>query len=402
MTRFKETMKNIVIVLLLCSILCLTIMALPTSLLQGLPRPLLQALGIRTSPEQVYVPPREITAAAMPLSISVSHAGGRATVRRSGEALEQAYSRLSPYLGQALSASGQWQKAEEADVLAALDGPGVLFSFGGSIPVGTLCLWLTGQEGPDGLSASDFLLSIDRRQAALYLLGSENLCCKADISAAGLQAELEAFTPDGSGFAPKDSSLHPLTLWENAVSLPLYTTENPVSAEFATALAAAMSLNPYDSAYTDPGGNTVFTETHWSLAVDADGLVTVTVTDSDVARFTAAKDAPTEKIELVQGLLDILTRQLPGQQQLQLLSASSSTIAFTYVLDGVPVLPAICTAEFDGPNMTRLTLLLRSFHPAAGSYTLMPISAAAAISRPGSRLLPAYSPAAACGWSVPA
>ena len=399
MARFKETVKNIVIALLLCSILCLTLMALPTRLLEGLPRPVLQALGIETAAEPAPIPVRDVTAAGMPLSISVSHGGGRATVRRSAAQLEEAYGRLSPYLGQALASAGEPRQTDEAKLTAALEH-GALFSFGGSIPARALCLWLTGETCTPDADASDFLLAVNGKQVDLYLAGEKLFVCKTALSAGALQSAAALFTPDGTRFAPEESGLHPLTLWEQDVSLPTWTAQNPVTANYATTLAVALGLNPYDSAYTDPAGNTVFTETHWSLAVNADGLVTVTVTDSDVARFTAAEDAPTAKIELVRSVLAALTAQLEGQQQLQLLSVSGNAITFTYVLEGVPVLPAACAAEFDGKNMTRLTLQLRSYQPAGGTYTLMPVSAAASISPKGSRLQAAYSLSADCGWTA--
>ena len=397
MAKFWSTLKNIVIVLLLCSILWLTFLALPNSLRSSLPRPLQGLLGMEAAGESAAIPHRQVTAAGMPLSISLSKDGSRATVRRSAAALEETYRSLSPYLGQALASAGALQSATEEDLHKALE-QGALFSFGGSIPAGTLCLWLTGQESNLAAGASDFLLSAQGKQVTLYLVGSEVFRCSTALSSSVLLGAMNT-TPDGTGFAPAESGLHPLTLWEQDVILPTWTASHPVTAEFATRLAVSLGLNPYGSAYTDPSGNTVFTETHWSLAVAADGTVTVAVTDSDVARFTAAENTPTEKIELVRSLLAVLTAELEGQQQLQLLSAQEDTIAFTYVLEGVPVLPAACTAEFDGRTMTRLTLHLRSYQPTGSTYTMMPLSAAASLAQEGSRLTPAYSLSAACGWT---
>lgn len=403
MTRFIETLKNIVIALLLLTSLFLVVLALPASIVAQLPLPdrFAAFLGTEPPPSVVSVQGSKLTPAATPLTISVCHDAGRHTIRRDTPALDAAYDRLSTYLGRCLSAAGEGQVLSPEDVVEAMEAPGVLFTYPGPIPAQALCRWLTDADTRLSAVSQDYLLQVSGKTIRLITCGDSPMQYETDVSAPGLLNAMEAYTPDGSAYAAdKDSRVHPLTLWESTVTLPVYTAENPVDSSFAKALATALDFNPYGAGtYTDPEGNTVFSETSRSLSVSADGTILLTVTEPGLARFTAASDAPSDKIETARLLLDTITRDSLGDARLMLAGYEESTVRFTYILGGVKVFPATCTVLFDGTALTELSLTLRSYHLTLGQNQLMPIASAAAITTPGSRLHGAYTLSAAPGWT---
>ena len=401
--RIWDTVKNIVIVLLLLSIVCLAITALPTSIVTrlSLPEKVASALGVEASRPTLLSPGQEVTAAATPLMISLNHEGGRHTVRRDEAALQTAYDLLSGLLGAALHSADHGKSITEAEFAEAMNAPSALFSFGGNVPAAALCRWLTGADTAAVLSASDYLLTKDGRDVSLLVLGPTPMQYSTTLSVDALLSAVSTYAPDGSSFASPESGLSPLTLWEQSVTLPMYVAENPVTADYAVRLATDLDFNPYGTGtYTDPAGNTVFTETSRTLSVSAGGEIVITTDGEGIARFTAADGTAAAKIELVRSLLDTMTRGLGGQQRLQLQSMDETQCTFTYVLDGVPVAPAACRVTFRENTLAELTFSLRIYTRSAETYRLMPLSAAAAISPAGTRLVPAISPAGGCGWTA--
>ncbi len=401
--RIWDMVKNIVIVLLLVSIACLAIIALPTSIVTRLPLPdkVASVLGVEASQPTLLSPGQEVTAAATPLMISLNHEGGRHTVRRDEAALQSAYELLSGLLGAALHSADHGKSITEADFAAAMNAPSALFSFDGNIPATALSRWLTGADTAAVLSASDYLLTKDGRDVSLLLLGPTPMQYTTTLSTDALLSAVSTFPADGSGFASPESGLSPLTLWEQDVVLPTYVAENPVTADYALRLATELDFNPYGTGtYTDPAGNTVFTETSRTLSVSASGEIVITTDGEGITRFTAADGSAAAKIELVRSLLDTMTHGLGGEQHLQLQSMDETECTFTYVLGGVPVAPAACRVTFRDNTLAELTFSLQVYTHSAVAYRLMPLRAAAAISPAGTRLMPAISPAGGCGWTV--
>lgn len=402
--RILEICKDVVIVLLLLSIILLTLMALPASVVSNLslPEPLAAFLGVGQSAPAAPVVASELTSAAKPLSISVRNSAGRCTIQRDFSALDAAYDRLGAYLGSALSSAGEETPVTPEDFLSALDSVGVLFSFDGQIPADALCRWHTGSEGQTDALAADFLLTQDKNAISLWLLSETPVRYKTAIPSANLVTVLETFSPDGSRFAGEtESGLHPLTLWQEDLTLPLCRWQTPVTGDYAVALATTLDFNPY-GAYTDPEGNTAFSETNRSLSVSTDGQVAIHVTEPGIAHFTAAEDSAAARIETVRTLLDYMVKDHLGESRLQLRTyrrdGDTVTCTFGYVVGGVPVYPDGATAVFDGTALTDLTVLVRSYSVLTDTQRLMPLSSAAVISPENARLLPAYDSAGVPGW----
>lgn len=403
MTRAKEILKNIVIVVLFLSSLLLVLMALPASIVFELPLPdaLVSVLGV-VPEEPAATAEKALFSAASPIQISVRHDGGRHTAKRDAAALSAAYDALAVYLGRALTTAQAPCAISPEDFSAALEENGVLFTFAGDIPAEAVSRWLTGENGAVQKTAGDYLLIREKNKVSLLVLGESPTKYETSVSAVSLFSVLETFTPDGSGFsASRDTTLHPLTLWEPDVSLPNYTAESPVTGDFATSLATALDFNPYGSGvYTDPEGNTIYSETDRTLTVSPGGGVTLNVTEPGLALYTAQEDSAAARIETARFLLDVITQNTLGEAQLQLAAVEGDTLCFTYLLNGVPVLPAACQVTFRERNLAELTITLRSFHPATGQSRLMPLTSAAAIADKNARLTPAYTLSAAPGWAA--
>lgn len=404
MNRLKETLKNILIVLLLLSSLCLLVLALPRSVVTRLPLPrqFSAVFGIhrQTEPPQ-QIPSSTLAAAATPLSISVGSTGSRHTVCRDDAALTAAYDHLSPLLSKALTTATNGT-VTEPDWTEVAAQTGIVFSYGGNIPAQALCRWLTDGTTNVDSAARDFLLLADGNKVTLLLSGSNPMQYQTDVSAAALLAALETYTPDGSRLAAEEGShLHPLTLWEQTALLPACTAESPNMEGLADTLATALDFNPYGAGtYTDPQGNTIYSETDRTLTVSADGTVSLSIHSSSLPRFTASADTPAARIETVRTLLDTIAGGQTGDARLQLTDYTGNVCRFTYVLGGIPVAPAAAEAAFDGIYLTELSVTLRNFHQAAGQTRLMPIASAAAITEADLRLTPAYSLSGAVGWST--
>ena len=401
MFRVKETLKNILIVVLLLSAVTLMLLALPTSIVRqlSLPEHLADALGVGKE-ETFATTETRFTTAATPILISTNHDGGRHTATRDEAALTAAYDVLSSCLGQALTTAQNAETISHADFLSALDDSGVLFSFAGEIPADALSLWLTGDSGTVSRSSGDYLVVREKNAVNLLILGESPTKFETSVSTSALLSALETFTPDGSVFAAEGTGLHPLTLWEQDVTLPNYSAESPVTGGFSMELATDLDFNPYGAGvYTDPEGSTIYSETDRTLTVSPVGAVTLTVTKPGLAKYTAPEDSAAAKIETARALLDTITRASLGDARLQLAGVTEDTLCFTYLLGGTPVLPAACTVRFTGKSLTELTVSLRSYHVSTGVSRLMPLTAAASLAPENTRLTPAYSLTAECGWA---
>ena len=391
MFRVKETLKNILIVVLLLSAVTLMLLALPTSIVRqlSLPEHLAAALGV--DKEEPFTPTQtRFTTAATPVLISTHHDGGRHTATRDEAALTAAYDVLSPCLGQALTTAQNAETITQEDFLSALEGSSILFSFAGEIPADALSLWLTGDRGAVTRSSGDYLLVREKNAVNLLLLGESPTKFETSVSTSALVSALETFTPDGSVFAAVGTGLHPLTLWEPDVTLPNYTAESPVTGDFSVRLATDLDFNPE--------GSTIYSETDRTLTVSPGGAVTLTVTEPGLSNYTAPEDSAAAKIETARALLDTIAQASLGDARLQLSSVQGDELHFTYFLGGTPVLPAACTASFTGKNLTELTVSLRSYHVSTGTSRLMPLRAAASLAPENARLTPTYSLTADCGW----
>lgn len=396
--RILEALKTAVIVLLLLSILPLSLMVLPSGIVSGLPLPgfLTSALGLTEAPPDLQDLPSQHITAASPMMLSIRQTGGRATIRRDPDAMDEAFELFSSLLRDGLTTadSGQLYTGD----WSFLDAPGVLFLYDGSIPAQALCRWIGEEEGSVSDIAGGYLLACEADGVILYTISDEEIRRYGTaVSYAALSSLLSQYTPDGTEFAYRreGSTAAPLTLWETSVSLPICTTINPVTQEFSNTLAAGLDFNPYGAGtYTSPDGSTTYTEADRSLTVDPDGHIALSVSGENYTRFHAASASPSDLIDTAGDLLNTVFADTPEDAVLSLCGFRQeedlTLLTYRYTLSGVPVYPACAEVTFRGSALSALSCTLRTFVQRSTVSELMPLPQAAAIAAPGKRLLPAY------------
>ena len=149
--RLWELGKDVLILLLLCSLLLLSAAALPSDtirenhLLSRLLQPFAPILGLPQA-ELTYVETAlPIMDAAQPVMISVQNSAGRGTAIWDFDALDTAFETFGGLLGQALDTAGAFEPATDAQVQAALSGRSVCFRYSCTLPASLLAAWLGAQ-----------------------------------------------------------------------------------------------------------------------------------------------------------------------------------------------------------------------------------------------------------------
>lgn len=391
-----EIAKDVLIAVLICSLVLLVRQLLPGASAE--PR---DAQPIQTE--------AEVAIASKPIVISLRGEIGRASIAGDETALEMAWEQWGSLLGQAMETAQTPQEQPEEAFLQALEAPSVLFSFAGRIPSQAIGAWLGAPAAALDGAWQDYLLSVRDGSVYLWAYGEPCQSCKTQLPAQTLEGLLSDLTPDGSAFyfeRTDDRAAHPLTLWsDGAVSVPSASWENPVTGAWATSLATALSFNPYGSGtYTDPQGNTVFTESSRTLSVELSGKVLLQRTNEEGSLGTAGEQSASF-VEAARAVAGAICADC-GDAKLYLTDFSQdgdqTVCRFQYVLGGIPFSPDAAVVTFSGSEIVSVEALARVIHPAAGTETLMPVHAAAAISPQGSRVSVCYalaqSGAVTAGW----
>lgn len=383
--RAVEVGKDILIVLLVVSLVLLMRRLLPN-----------RAADEQTLSPQLSAAP-EI--AAKPILISLSSEAGRMTVAGDAERLESAWEQWGSLLGQAMETAENAETQPMSAFQDAMETSGALFSFAGEIPVQAVGVWLGGSGMDSDAVCRDYLLSAQGDTVSLWICGDACVRYETQLPSEMLTELLTAVVPDGSAFCferEPDGALHPLTVWsEGALTAPAATWENPCDSTWAKALASELSFNPYGSGtYTDPQGNTVFTEASRTCSVEASGVVTLQRTGEGGALGTAAAQTPAAFVEAARSVAQKICAP-SGEAKLYLTGFSQqgaeTVCRFQYVVNGIPVSPEAAVVTFSEQEIVSVEALVRALHTAAGTKTLMPISAAAVISPRGSRLTATYA-----------
>ena len=376
--RLLEIGKDILIVFLVLVNVTLAIMCLPTKTLTQTKwlasalRPFAGLFGLNEA-ELTYTAPATGSAfigAAQPIAVTLSTEAGRQSAQYDFAALDTLY--------------GQYG------------------SFPGTISPAVLGAWLN-VRAPEGADAQWYLLALNGETVELYLLGGS--CCRAQtaLSAETLAAELSAAVPDGSFFAFESdaapySALDPLSLISAssaAVCTGLGT--NPCDARFISALATQIGINPYgDARFVGNDGTTSFTETGLHLRVSAQGRIDLQILQSD-DRFQSASADALGRIEAARSLLSRLTGDSYGEARVYLQSYSedgqSAVCTFGYYLSGIEIAPRGGGIEirFDGTQITRASVLYRSYTATSTPAALLPAAQAAACLPKGETLRLLYA-----------
>lgn len=400
-----ERCKTAIIVLLLCSVVLLSLVAIGFSGSGDVP--LLSDLRRLLAGEQILPPKKAqepaLTDAAQPLVISVSSQAGRTTFHQDFEALDAAFEFLGSHLAAALDTARDAREITEAEFAEAATGSSILFRYPGPIPLPVLAAWLDADASDLGLTGSTFLLSAEESGVALLVCSDGSywhLTTDADLIS--FRDALDDNPADGTLLALESEDyarLDPLTLIDpSSVSVAAASSYNPCDDAFLTHTATVLGFNPYgDTSYSDENG-TVYSETDCTLRISADGVLTLR--NQDLApRFTAQSDTDGDCIEYVRSLLDAVAGDALGDARLYFTglerSEGTTTVVFSTYLAGLAVVrsdgPAV-QAVFQGATLTELTFRIRNYTLSQSeTIALMPAAQAAAIAKSGTLLVPAYA-----------
>lgn len=398
----KETFKNILIILLSCSLLLLSSAALPTQSIQNIPwlsrlvQPIAPLFGL-TEAELTHVEEAAaVTDAAQPIAISINHDDGRYTAMWDFSTLDTVFDTFSPLLAQALSHSESFMAVSQLQVQSALSKNSVYFRYADLLPADLLASWLDADLLAAVPDTDTCILSAEDGTVRLYMLGKQNYAAKTDLSADSLVSLVQSFEPDGSRFAfETDYDLAALSLLPgDRPAVPAFSAANPCDSRYINALATELGFNPYaETRYTDDQGTTHFSETNASLEVSSGGLIRLRTEGS---RYTADSSRPEVLAEMARQLTARFLDSVPGEGRLYLSSfvqeGEATICSFDYLVCGIPVElnSAAAKVYFAGNTVTEVSLQLYAFSGTGKTLYPLPIDQAAAVLPGGSPLELAY------------
>ncbi len=421
--RLLEIGKDLLIVLLVLVNLVLAIMCLPrktlteTKWLAGALRPFAGLFGLNEA-ELTYTLPSSgntITGAAQPILISLNTEAGRQSAQYSFDALDELYSQYGSLLAQALESGAALQSSTRAAFNRALLGQSAVFCYPGAVSPEVVGAWLN-VRAPSGAAAQWYLLAAEPDGIALYLLGEDCQVLHTGLSSDALTQQLQTVIPDGSSFALEMdgapyAALDPLSL-VSASSAAVHDAagSNPCDARFISTLATKIGINPYgDARFVDNDGTTSFTETGLSLRVSAQGNILLQIQQED-ARFQSASASASDRIEAARSLLSELTGGQYGEARAYLQSYTEqdgeAVCTFGYYLSGIAVQAQEGGIEirFSGRQITRASVLCRSYSQQTQTAALLPAAQAAACLPKGGTLRLLYAEDASgqlhAGWQL--
>ena len=421
--RLLEIGKDLLIVLLVLVNLVLAIMCLPrktlteTKWLAGALRPFAGLFGLNEA-ELTYTLPSSgntITGAAQPILISLNTEAGRQSAQYSFDALDELYSQYGSLLAQALESGAALQSSTRAAFNRALLGQSAVFCYPGAVSPEVVGAWLN-VRAPSGAAAQWYLLAAEPDGIALYLLGEDCQVLHTGLSSDALTQQLQIVIPDGSSFALEAdgapyAALDPLSL-VSASSAAVHDAagSNPCDARFISTLATKIGINPYgDARFVDNDGTTSFTETGLSLRVSAQGNILLQIQQED-ARFQSASASASDRIEAARSLLSELTGGQYGEARVYLQSYTEqdgeAVCTFGYYLSGIAVQAQEGGIEirFSGRQITRASVLCRSYSQQTQTAALLPAAQAAACMPKGGTLRLLYAEDASgqlhAGWQL--
>lgn len=336
---------------------------------------------------------------AAPVRVAVTTPSGRCGLQYDQAALDEAFTRLSPLLGEALASAWETRTVSEAQWRDCLGRTGVYFDFGGRVPLDALGGWLRGAgacrlEG----SARRLLLAADE--------GDEVLLCWQDeargeyfVSSTALSQRLhldpavEDFTGNGAYFAFEDAGisrwLEPYTLVaEGGRGVKRYAVSDPLaSREGLEALLEALSFSGRSHAAVS--GGEVYLDGNDRLELGADGVVNYRSSRGEKYSVGAAEGScpSAQAVEAAWAIAQRALGSACGEARLCLTRAEQISgawrVCFDYRLDAAAArLPDTdWAAEFwvQEGCVVRFSLRARCYADAGEEALLLPIDRAAAL-----------------------
>lgn len=395
--RVIETLKNLLIVALVCSAVWLV----RESQMFRVP-------GVLESPahNQESGPQQSgHSAAVLPLHMAVMSQGGCCGVQYNSHELSTMFNRMAPVLNEALSGAGNPEPItpEEWENLLISD-PGVYFDFQGALPLQVLSGWLSGQENPVlTASARHLLLAVDEQERVMLAYRDEDsgqyFACPAQlVSKNHLNSAVAQVSPNGAVFACQAADyarmLAPYTIITPQTPQPReYVVTNPIPAgeeQRLTELLEALSFPlGITTIYETPEGRRARSGND-TLSVTNSGLVTyystpeeqrypVTSAGGSSSVFAAVDSAN----RLVRNVLDLWRGNAQVYlDRVELEAQGRWRLEFRYVLDGIPVQTGArgyaASVLVEQGYITQFELQLRSYTVLEQTTLVLPQKQAAA------------------------
>lgn len=396
--KILEFGKNIVIVLLVCSLLLLAAAALPTETIRNhqwlsqLVAPVSPLLGLSQA-ELTYVQ-TELPAldASQPVCISINNEAGRSTAMWDFDSLDSAFETYGGILGQAMDTADSFTPVTQKDIEAVLSGPSVSFQYEGLLPASLLAFWLDAHPAEELPAVKQCILAPANGQVNLYLVGEKALMAPTQVEAQPLEQLLSHARPDGSLFAfETDLRLAPFSIIPQ--ELPILVSavaSNPCNPSYVDSLATAFGFNPYnETRYQDSSGTIFFSELNGSLQLTASGHLLLTSSSPD--RFTAPGTSIEALVEYARQLVHIAA--VPGSSRLYLTGVTQeddkTVCTFDYFYHAIPLaMPEGFGGKvtFQGSSVTELDLQILRLTRAEQPLYPLPIPQAIALLPKGAPL----------------
>lgn len=402
--RILEFGKTILIILLVCSLLLLSMMAIPTEAvrdnqrLSRLLQPIAPLLGLSEAELTYVATAAPVRDAAQPIAISVRNSAGRSTAMWDFQALDTAYETFGGFLGQALDMADTFTQVSDSQIQSVLSGRSIYFQYGCSLLPDLLASWLGARLEAEAPPASGYILALDKDTVTLYLVGETCYAAPTQLDPAAVKPLLEQYRPDDSQFAfETELDLAPLSLIPGGTAaVPAALVSDPCTSRYTEQLATDLGFNPYgESRYTDDQGILHFSETNCALQIFPGGLIQLT--SSDEARFTAAGPGTDALVEAARELVEIATANIPGNGRIYLSALTregdQTVCSFDYLVSGIPVTlsgGSAAAVTFSGQTMVRLTFQAHTFHTNNSRLYPLPVPQTAALLPQGSNLVLQY------------
>ena len=382
MKRFKEPLKTLLILLLICSAV---FMAWKGELFTAFfPEREPPASPAPEAPEQSY------TAAALPLAAAVTGPGGLSCgVKYDAEAMAELFEGFSAVLSEALGSAEAPEAIGRFTWQDRLQEESLFLDYGFPLPISALAAWV-GVEAPWAGSErfSAFLLDNNGEGAVRlsYHAGDGRYFqCDTAASWATLRTQLEGYRPNGASFAFLLPALHDCDSFLLVLEqLPAVYGAHISSAgsEAAGACGELFGVNlGGQSRYTEADGTLVYPGEDGVLRLYPDG--SIGYTSAGDSRRAAS---PAEQIEVTRKLLETIHAAFAGEERLALRGAEFDeagdlSLSFCYMLGGLRLDMAAgsaASAVWKGGALSELTIRPRSCRRAEAAGVLLPEMQAAA------------------------
>lgn len=348
---------------------------------------MLSGLRSRVEPEETGA---GYAAAASPFCIVITpQEGAHCAVMYDGAELDEAYSRFSSTLGEALGSSRDVSAVSEEAWRDALSGRGVYFDFYNDFLLSTYSIWLgTAMTGEaSGHTARRVCLALEDGEVALYYIrarasgGQAFYRCATALPADALSALLESAMPNGAEFnferGDSFSRVDPyFVLTADSPQVYAASSYNSLQELGTDAAMSAFGMNSYLAQnYPEADGTLVWVDGEATLRLGPDG--TVHYSSRQPERGEEPRMGPATAIEYGRSIVEATLGQVSGDAELQLSfiyfdegteeqpGTEAYQLRFNYVLNGLPVelsgFESAAEIRFVGGTVYYAEMVFRSF-----------------------------------------